>query len=74
MFNAVSLPPVPAVTVTVGQERARIYQEGGIGFEHFIRGIGWCVDDRPSLYIAKLARRVQLHCGWGQPLKRISSR
>ncbi len=43
------------VTIIHRHERARIYAEGGIGFEYHQKGIGWVIDDDPSEVIQRLA-------------------
>lgn len=43
------------VFVQLGDERARVYVEGGIGFDHHMRGIGWVVNDTPSPMMGRLA-------------------
>lgn len=47
------------VIVQYGDERARVYLEGGIGFDHFIRGVGWVVNDQPGSLIFKLALAIR---------------
>jgi hypothetical protein len=47
------------VYVSYGDERARVYSAGGIGFDQRIRGIGWVVDDEPSPVIERLAYAVR---------------
>lgn len=34
------------IVITAGNERAKLYPEGGIGFEVFINYVGWIVDDK----------------------------
>lgn len=43
------------VRVQYGSERATVYAEGGIHYDRHERGIGWIVDDSPSLIIQTLA-------------------
>jgi hypothetical protein len=47
------------VRVQFGDEAARVYAEGGIGFERRIRGVGWITNDRPGRLIARLALAVR---------------
>ncbi len=49
----------PVFYVTHGDERARVYGAGGIGFDSRVRGIGWVVDDEPSPVIAQAALAVR---------------
>lgn len=60
----------PMVFVRLGQERARIYLEGGIGFDQHIKGLGWVVNDHcPSPAIGKLAVAVRnVHCKHLEPI------
>ena len=50
------------VSIVSGDERARVYAAGGIGFDHRLEFAGgkrqWIVNDRPSLAIARLAEAV----------------
>lgn len=53
----------PMVFVRLGHERASIYWEGGIGFEKYMPGIGWIVDDEPSGPMADYAVVMRnYHC------------
>lgn len=58
------------VVVRLGQERARIYHEGGVGFDQHIKGVGWVVNDHcPSLAIGKLAVALRnVHCKHLEPI------
>lgn len=59
----------PMAFVRLGQERARVYFEGGISFEHYIRNIGWVADNGPNPALAKIAIAVRnAHCPHLQPL------
>ncbi len=49
----------PLVLVQHADERARVYGAGGIGFDHKVKGVGWCVCDRPSRLIFQLAVAVR---------------
>lgn len=49
----------PTVIVRFGDERARVYAEGGIGFDRYLKGIGWVVCDRPGRLISKYAMAVR---------------
>jgi hypothetical protein len=54
-----TLEPGPIVFVRVYDEQAKVYAEGGIGFEHRVKGIGWVVDDQPSALIARYAMAIR---------------
>ena len=48
------------VTVRRGRERARVYAAGGIGYDIYVDGPGWVVNDEPDEVIERLAAAVQL--------------
>ena len=48
------------VTVQVGDERARIYAEGGIGYSRRVPGIGWILEDNPSPEMERRALDVAM--------------
>ena len=54
-----SLEPGPIVLVRVYDEQAKVYAEGGIGFERRVKGIGWVVNDQPSALIARYAMAIR---------------
>lgn len=60
----------PMVFVRLGLERARVYLEGGIGFDRHVKGIGWVVNDcYASQAIGKLAVAVRnAHCKHLEPI------
>lgn len=49
----------PICTVQIGDERARVYCEGGVGFDRFVKGVGWVVNDKPGRLIARYAFAVR---------------
>jgi hypothetical protein len=49
----------PMVRVTLGDEQAVVYGEGGIGFRRRVRGVGWVVCERPGVLITRLALAVR---------------
>ena len=54
-------------------EAARVYREGGVGYDVFVPGIGWAVnDDSPSADFAevvKVARAMFLYTAAGKPIR-----
>jgi len=47
------------ITVSVGEERARLFREGGTGYEVYVRGLGWVTEESPSPLIEMLAAEVR---------------
>ena len=51
------------VEVRIGDERARVYKAGGIGFDKRVQGIGWVVNEYPGADLARMAVSVRnLYC------------
>ncbi len=57
--HGMNLEPGPIVRVRLYDEQAKVYAEGGIGFERHVKGIGWIVNDRPSKLIARYAMTIR---------------
>jgi len=60
-MSAALLPQIleETVEVRVAGERARIYREGGISYDEYVHGIGWILNDSPSLVIELVAEKIQ---------------
>lgn len=45
--------------IQIGNQRAKLYPEGGISYESHVKGIGWCIEDEPDEALESLAERMQ---------------